>query len=160
MVKKFDATIHFEKLRTSQQFHSANVYFQQLYVFAMNSRASPPSTNTTKKCRALFSCFPSLESCLAGEHTIVLLKLFFKKSITHDDVTASDVHLYGYNSRTVERIFIKFGINFMLLDATPNVTDAETCEVELRVTWYRFRKHIVELIPFGSRVRILSRDSF
>jgi hypothetical protein len=35
----------------------------------MNSKASPPSTNPTKKCRALFPYFPSLESRLAGEHT-------------------------------------------------------------------------------------------
>jgi hypothetical protein len=58
-----------KKLLTSQQFYSANVNFQQLYVFAMNNKASPPSTNPTKKCRDLFPYFPSLEGRLAGEHT-------------------------------------------------------------------------------------------
>jgi hypothetical protein len=33
----------------------------QLYAFAMNNKASPPSTNTSKKCRDLFPYFPSLE---------------------------------------------------------------------------------------------------
>jgi hypothetical protein len=35
----------------------------------MNNKTSPPSTNTTKKCRELFPYFPSLESRLAGEYT-------------------------------------------------------------------------------------------
>jgi hypothetical protein len=39
----------------------------------MNNNASPPSTNSTKKCRALFSYFPSSEGRLAGEHTVVWL---------------------------------------------------------------------------------------
>jgi hypothetical protein len=59
-----------KKLLSSQQFCSANVNFHQLYVFAMNNKASPPSTNTTKKCRDLFPYFPGLESRLAGEHTV------------------------------------------------------------------------------------------
>jgi hypothetical protein len=36
----------------------------------MNNKESPPSTNPTKKCRALFPYFPSLEGHLAGEHTV------------------------------------------------------------------------------------------
>jgi hypothetical protein len=36
----------------------------------MNNKASPTSTNPTKKCRAVFPYFPSLESRLAGEHTV------------------------------------------------------------------------------------------
>jgi hypothetical protein len=68
--QKFDATIHSEKMTSSQYFYSANVNFQQLFVFAMNNKASPPSTNTTKKCRDPFLCFPSSESRLAGEHTV------------------------------------------------------------------------------------------
>jgi hypothetical protein len=39
----------------------------------MNIKASTPSTNPTKKCRALFPYFPSLEGGLAGEHTVVAL---------------------------------------------------------------------------------------
>jgi hypothetical protein len=34
----------------------------------MDNKASPPSTNPTKKCRDLFPYFPNLESRLAGEH--------------------------------------------------------------------------------------------
>jgi hypothetical protein len=37
----------------------------------VNNKASPPSTNPTKECRALFPYFPSLEGRLAGEHTVV-----------------------------------------------------------------------------------------
>jgi hypothetical protein len=37
----------------------------------MNSKASPPSTNTSKKCGDLLPYFPSLESRLAGEHTVL-----------------------------------------------------------------------------------------
>jgi hypothetical protein len=60
-----------KKWLSSQYFYSANVYFQQLYVFAMNNKAFPtPSTNLTKKCRTLFPCCPSLESRLAGGHTV------------------------------------------------------------------------------------------
>jgi hypothetical protein len=47
---------------TSQLFNSANVNFQQLYVFAMNKKASPLSTNPTEKCRVLFPYFPIFES--------------------------------------------------------------------------------------------------
>jgi hypothetical protein len=36
----------------------------------MNNKASAPSTNTTKKCRALFPYFPSSEGRLADEHTV------------------------------------------------------------------------------------------
>jgi hypothetical protein len=39
-------------------------------VFTMNNKASPPCTNASKKCRDLFPYFPSLESRLAGEHTV------------------------------------------------------------------------------------------
>jgi hypothetical protein len=42
-----------------------------MYVFAMNDKASPPSSNTSKKCKDLFPYFSSLESRLAGEHTVV-----------------------------------------------------------------------------------------
>jgi hypothetical protein len=46
-----------KKWHTSQQFYSVNVDSQQLYVFAMNNKAYPPSTNTSKKCRSLFPHF-------------------------------------------------------------------------------------------------------
>jgi hypothetical protein len=36
----------------------------------MNNKASPPPTDPTKKCKALFPYFPSLEGRLAGEHTV------------------------------------------------------------------------------------------
>jgi hypothetical protein len=65
ILKKWHLTIVF----------SANVNFQQLYVFAMNNKASPPSTDPTKKCGALFPYFPSLESRLAGEHTVSVIPL-------------------------------------------------------------------------------------
>jgi hypothetical protein len=68
--QKFYVTIHSKELLFSQYFCSANINFQQLYVFTMNNKASPPSTNPTKKCRALFPYFPSLESRLAGEDTV------------------------------------------------------------------------------------------
>jgi hypothetical protein len=71
LVKNFMRLSILTKWLTSQQFYSANRNFQQLYVFAMNSKASPPSTNTTKKCKALFPYFPWLKSRLAGEHTVV-----------------------------------------------------------------------------------------
>jgi hypothetical protein len=45
----------------------ANVNSQQLYVFAVNSKASPPSVNSSDKCSHLFPYLPSLEICLAGE---------------------------------------------------------------------------------------------
>jgi hypothetical protein len=48
----------------------ANVNSQQKYVFAMNNKASPPSTNTSNKCSYLFPYFPSLEGRLAGEHAV------------------------------------------------------------------------------------------
>jgi hypothetical protein len=48
--QKLYATIHSEKMTFLTIVFSANVNFQQLYVFAMNNKASPPSTNTTKKC--------------------------------------------------------------------------------------------------------------
>jgi hypothetical protein len=73
--QKLYATIHSERMTFLTIVFSANVSFQQLYVFAMNIKAPPPSTNPTKKCRALFPHFPSLESRLAGEHTVVLLGL-------------------------------------------------------------------------------------
>jgi hypothetical protein len=41
--------------------------------------------------------------------------------IVSDDVISSYVRLYTYNSRTAERIFIKFGIKVMPLKATPNL---------------------------------------
>jgi hypothetical protein len=44
-----------------------------MYVFAMNNKASPPSTNPSKKCRALFPYFPSLESRIANEHTVLII---------------------------------------------------------------------------------------
>jgi hypothetical protein len=50
---------------------SANVNFQQLYVFAMNNEASPPSTDPAKK----FRYFPSLDRRFAGEHTVVVASL-------------------------------------------------------------------------------------
>jgi hypothetical protein len=68
--QKLYATIHSEKMTNFTIIFSANVNCQQLYVFAMNNKASPPSTNPTKKCRALFPYLPSLESRLAGEHTV------------------------------------------------------------------------------------------
>jgi hypothetical protein len=68
--QKLYATIHSEKMTNLTIVFSANVNFQQLYVFAMNNKASPPST---KKCRALFPYFPSLESRLAGENTVPLV---------------------------------------------------------------------------------------
>jgi hypothetical protein len=68
--QKLYATIHSEEMTYLTIVFSANVNFQQLYVFAMNNKTSPPSTNPTKKCRALFPYFPSLESRLAGEHTV------------------------------------------------------------------------------------------
>jgi hypothetical protein len=37
----------------------------------MNSKASPASTNPSKKCRALVPYFPSLKGRLAGEHTVL-----------------------------------------------------------------------------------------
>jgi hypothetical protein len=37
----------------------------------MNNNASSPSTNPTKKCRAVFPYDPSLGGRLAGEHTVV-----------------------------------------------------------------------------------------
>jgi hypothetical protein len=43
----------------------------------MKNKASPPSTDPTKKCRALFPYFPSLESRLAGEHTVDTVGLIF-----------------------------------------------------------------------------------
>jgi hypothetical protein len=67
--QKLYATIHSEKMAHLTIVFSANVNFQQLYVFVMNNKTSPPSTNPTKKCRALFPYFSSLESRLAGEHT-------------------------------------------------------------------------------------------
>jgi hypothetical protein len=40
--------------------------------------------------------------------------------ILHDDV-ASDVHLFAYhNLRTAERIVMKFGMDVMPLEATPD----------------------------------------
>jgi hypothetical protein len=68
--QKFDATIHSEEITSLTIVNSANVILQQLYVFAMNNKASPPSTNTTKKYRDLFPYFLSLESRLTGEHTV------------------------------------------------------------------------------------------
>jgi hypothetical protein len=59
-----------KKMTYLTNFYSANVNFQQLYVFAMNSKASPPSTNLTKKCRALVPYIPCLESRSVGEHTV------------------------------------------------------------------------------------------
>jgi hypothetical protein len=68
--QKCYATIHSEKMSHLTIVYSANANFQQLYVFAMNNKASPPSTNPTKKCRALFPYFPSFEGRLAGEHIV------------------------------------------------------------------------------------------
>jgi hypothetical protein len=65
--QKLYATIHSEKMTNLTIVFSTNVNFQQLYVFAMNNKAPPPSTNPSKKCRALF---PRLEGRLAGEHTV------------------------------------------------------------------------------------------
>jgi hypothetical protein len=70
IVKNFMLLSILKKLLTSQQFYSANVNFQQLYVFAMNNKASSLSTNLTKKCRDHFPYLPSLESRLAGEHAV------------------------------------------------------------------------------------------
>jgi hypothetical protein len=36
----------------------------------MDNKASPPSTNTSKKYRDLFPYFPRLEGRLAGEHAV------------------------------------------------------------------------------------------
>jgi hypothetical protein len=66
--QKFYATIHSEKMTPHNSFILQTS--QQLYVFAMNNKASPPSTNPTKKYSALFPYFPSLEGRLAGEHTV------------------------------------------------------------------------------------------
>jgi hypothetical protein len=90
--QKFDTTIHSEKndfphnrfiLQTLEggtgkmpfpwSEEDDDVNFQQLYVFAMNNKASPPSTNTFKKWRDLFPCFSRLESRLAGEYTAIKL---------------------------------------------------------------------------------------
>jgi hypothetical protein len=68
--QKFYATIHSEKMIYLTIVFSLNAKFQQLYVFAMNNKASPPSTKPTKKCRALLLYFPSLEGRLADEHTV------------------------------------------------------------------------------------------
>jgi hypothetical protein len=48
----------------------ANVNFQELYVFAMNNKAPSPSANISNKCSCIFSHFPSLERCLAGEQSV------------------------------------------------------------------------------------------
>jgi hypothetical protein len=68
--QKLYATVHSEKMTCLTIDFSSNVNFQQLYIFAMYNKASPPSINPTKKCRALFPYFPSLESRLADEHTV------------------------------------------------------------------------------------------
>jgi hypothetical protein len=68
--QKLYATIHSEKMTPHNSFILQTLNFQQLYCFAMNNKAYPPSTDTTKKCRALFRYFPSLEGRLAGEHTV------------------------------------------------------------------------------------------
>jgi hypothetical protein len=47
----------------------------------MNNKASPPCTDASKKCRDLFPYFPSLESRLAGEHTVV----YWKRVDTRDE---------------------------------------------------------------------------
>jgi hypothetical protein len=70
--QKFNVTIHSEEMTYLKILLFKNVNFQQLYVFAMNNKASPPSTNTTKEYKDLFPYFPSLESRLAGEHTVHL----------------------------------------------------------------------------------------
>jgi hypothetical protein len=47
-----------------------NVNSQQLYVFAVNSKAPSPSANALNTCIHLFHNIPSIESCLAGEQTV------------------------------------------------------------------------------------------
>jgi hypothetical protein len=53
-----------------QLLSAGNVNSQQLYVFAMNNKASPPSINASNKCSYLFPYYPSLEGGLAGEQTV------------------------------------------------------------------------------------------
>jgi hypothetical protein len=50
----------------------------------MNNKASPPSTNPTKKCRTLFPYFPSLEGRLAGEHTVYIIQETTKQRKTEN----------------------------------------------------------------------------
>jgi hypothetical protein len=65
LVKNFILLSILKKMTFLTIVFSANVNFQQLYVFAMNNKASPPSTDPTKKCRDLFPYLPSLDSRLA-----------------------------------------------------------------------------------------------
>jgi hypothetical protein len=60
----------------------------------MNNKASPSSTNPTKTCRALFPYFPSLESRLAGEHTVVT------SSSTRMDACGSPADMAGWPEYT------------------------------------------------------------
>jgi hypothetical protein len=65
------ATIHSEKNYEPHNSLLLQTSISSSCVFAMNNKASPPSTNPTKKCTALLPYFPSLESRLAGEHTVI-----------------------------------------------------------------------------------------
>jgi hypothetical protein len=49
---------------------AVNVNSQQLHVFAMNNKASPPP-NTSNKCNYFFPYFHSLDRRLSGEQTVL-----------------------------------------------------------------------------------------
>jgi hypothetical protein len=62
---------------------------QQLYDFAINNKACPPSISTSNKCSCLYPNVLSLGRRLAGEQTSTMTRIAL---MSHDTVTELCVH--------------------------------------------------------------------